>query len=602
MKKNEAQFVKEKIIESEIEILDIYNDEKNRSKPLRLLIKLFKGHYLNLFISSVFFIIKSSPTWALPIITAHVIDTAVQRPSNWQVLLMVDFIIGIVLLAQNIPMHMLHIKYFSKSVRNVEAALRGAMIRKLQQLSISFHKEMESGKIQSKVMRDVEAISEFSSQIFQTGLGVAVNMSITVAVVMSRNITVFFMFLLCAPFPMLITKLFKKKLVRTSHDFRIKMEQTSSAIFDMEELIPVTRAHALENTEIKKLSNSVTNVAKSGYRLDIIQSVFGSASWVLFFLFQFICLFICAVLAIKGKITVGEVALYQTYFGTLTGYVSDITRLLPTITKGAESIGSIGEVLSVYDIEDNSNKKKIDKLQGKYEFKNVDFSYDENSPVLNNFSLTVNEGETIALVGESGSGKSTIINLVIGFNKAQSGEVLVDGQNIKDINLHSYRRHLSIVPQNTILFSGTVRENITYGKSGISEERLKEVIKMARLEKVIEKLPNGLETLVGEHGSKLSGGQRQRISIARAIIRDPKVIIFDEATSALDSLTEREIQLAINNLTADRTTFIVAHRLSTIKKADKIAVIRDGKCVEYGTYDELIEKRGEFYNYKKVQS
>lgn len=169
------------------------------------------------------------------------------------------------------------------------------------------------------------------------------------------------------------------------------------------------------------------------------------------------------------------------------------------------------------------------------------------------------------------------------------------------IDLHSYRRFLSVVPQKSILFSGTIRDNITYG-SKISEEKLQAVIDAAQLRSVIAKLPNGLDTDVGEHGDRLSGGQKQRISIARAIIRDPRVIIFDEATSALDSVSEREIQKAIDHLTRDRTTFIVAHRLSTIRNADKIAVICDGQCVEYGTYDDLMNRRGEFYTLKKTQS
>ena len=161
---------------------------------------------------------------------------------------------------------------------------------------------------------------------------------------------------------------------------------------------------------------------------------------------------------------------------------------------------------------------------------------------------------------------------------------------------------ISVVPQNSILFAGTIRQNITYGRKHITEEMLQEAVKAAQLEPVLAKLPDGLDTLVGEHGSKLSGGQRQRISIARAIIRNPRVIIFDEATSALDSVTEREIQKAIDNLTKDRTTFIVAHRLSTIRNADKIAVLKDGHCVEYGTWDELLALKGEFYAYKQAQS
>ena len=183
----------------------------------------------------------------------------------------------------------------------------------------------------------------------------------------------------------------------------------------------------------------------------------------------------------------------------------------------------------------------------------------------------MDKGETIALVGESGAGKSTILNLVIGFNQVNSGEVLIDGHNMKDIDLRSYRKHLAVVPQTSILFSGTIRDNITYGVDNVDEATLDEIVKAANLTDLINSLPDGLDTMVGEHGGKLSGGQRQRISIARALIRNPKVIVLDEATSALDSISEKLIQEALNNLTKDRTTFIVAHRLSTIKDADKIA-------------------------------
>ncbi|MCQ2449384.1 MAG: ABC transporter ATP-binding protein/permease, partial [Clostridia bacterium] len=468
--------------------------------------------------------------------------------------------------------------------------------------SIMFHKEMQSGKIQSKIMRDVEAVSDLSRTVFEEVVNAIFSMGMALIVIVTKNVWVFLMFVVCVPLAVIIRRLFAGKMRARTHAFRKEIEDTSSAVFDMEELIPISRAHALENKEIKKMTRKVTRVAETGFRFDFIQSFFGSLNWVTFFLFQTICLCFTGFLALRGVISVGEVAMYQTYFSMLTGIVSGLVALLPTISRGSESILSIGEILSAYDVEDNSNKLKIHELSGKYEFRDISFQYDERTDVLEHLNLTVKPGETIALVGESGSGKTTIINLVIGFYKAQHGQLLVDDHNIDDLDLHAYRRMISIVPQNSILFSGSIRDNIVYGKSHISEERLQEVIKMAQLESVIEKLPNGLDTLVGEHGDKLSGGQKQRISIARAIIREPKVIIFDEATSALDSVTEREIQTAIDNLTRDRTTFIVAHRLSTIKNADKIAVIADGECVEFGTYDELMAKKGAFFRYKEMQS
>ena len=191
--------------------------------------------------------------------------------------------------------------------------------------------------------------------------------------------------------------------------------------------------------------------------------------------------------------------------------------------------------------------------------------------------------------------------MVIGFNKPDSGRVLLDGVDMNTINLQTYRQHIAVVPQTSILFSGTIRDNITYGVKKISEQKLNQVIDAANLRNFIDGLPDGLDTVVGEHGGKLSGGQRQRISIARALMRDPDIIILDEATSALDSISEKEIQEALNNLTKDRTTFIVAHRLSTIKGADKIAVMRDGHCTEYGSYDELMALKGEFYEMRRLQ-
>lgn len=293
--------------------------------------------------------------------------------------------------------------------------------------------------------------------------------------------------------------------------------------------------------------------------------------------------------------------MYQSYFSTLVGCIATMMGLLPIIVKGGESIRSIGEILNENDIEDNENKAKTERLYGDYEFRDVTFSYDGGKNVLDGLNLNIKAGETIALVGESGSGKSTILNLVIGFNKPTGGTLLIDGKPIDELDLHSYRRFISVVPQNTVLFSGTIRENITYGRADISPEELEYVVDMAKLRNVVDNLPEGLDTRVGEHGNKLSGGQRQRISIARAIIRHPDVIIFDEATSALDTATEREIQEAINNLAIGRTTFIVAHRLSTIRNADRIAVIDQGKCVEIGTYDELMQKKGAFYKFKTLQ-
>ena len=602
-KKRPAPYNKE-FTDQELEKLEedfIETYVKSEIKPFRMLIRIYKRYWKELLASLFFYIIKHSPVILLPIVTSYIINF-VAYPGEYSLQTMIILIaVMTALIIFNIPMNTLYTKSYCKVMRKVEAGLRGAMVRKLQQLSITFHKEMQSGRIQSKLMRDVETVHTLSSQLFVTIPALFLNAGSALIIVVSKNLTVFSFFVLCIPTCIVIARFFKRKMADTNKDYRKNMENTSAKLMDMVVMTEITRAHALEDREIKKLSLSLKDVANSGLKVDVTQSKFGACSWATTQLFQLGCLIFSSVLAFKGIIQVGDISLYQSYFSSITGQISSFLALLPIITKGLDSISSIGEILSATDIEDNTNKEKIDQLRGEYEFKNVSFSYDADHKLLDNLSLKINAGETIAFVGESGCGKTTSLNLILGFYHATGGQLTVDGKDINDIDLHSYRSHIAIVPQNSVLFTGTIRENITYGIENVSEEKISKAIEAARLTDFINSLPDGLNTMLSEHGANLSGGQRQRISIARAIIRNPSVIIFDEATSALDSVSEREIQKAIDNLTKDRTTFIVAHRLSTIRNADRIAVLKNGKCEEIGSYDELMAKKGTFYNMQTLQ-
>lgn len=577
--------------------------KKHKGHPMQILLGLYKGNYHKFFLAVIFFFIKHAPVWVLPIVTANIInDITSGSPETYQNII-IQAMIMIVLVALNIPMNYMYTRYKSLATRYAETGLRRALVRKLQQLSISYHKETQSGRLQSKIMRDVEAVETLSTQMFLSILNIALNIAIALIVTINKSLVVFIFFLLTTPIAAATMVFFRNVMKKRNNEFRKEMEETSARVMEMVELIPVTRAHALEEEEVQKMSGQLFAVAEKGYRLDVIQSLFGSVGWAIFQIFQVVCLGFTGFLAIKGTVMPGDITLYQSYFATIVSQVSSLMSLIPTIAKGIESVNSIGEVLLEDDIEQNEGKEIIKDIYGEFDFIDVTFRYNNiDRPVLHNLNLHVDKGETIALVGESGAGKSTILNLVIGFNQVNSGEVLIDGHNMKDIDLRSYRKHLAVVPQTSILFSGTIRDNITYGVDNVDEATLDEIVKAANLTDLINSLPDGLDTMVGEHGGKLSGGQRQRISIARALIRNPKVIVLDEATSALDSISEKLIQEALNNLTKDRTTFIVAHRLSTIKDADKIAVIADGHCVEYGTYDELMNLKGEFYQMKKIQS
>lgn len=577
--------------------------QKYKDRPLMTLISIYKGNYSKFMLSVFFFVIKHSPVWIAPIVLANIINYVTLNDERAMEKIAINVGLMIFLILLNVPMNYLHIRYKSLAVRYVETGLRGALVKKLQQLSISYHKNIQSGRLQSKIMRDVEAVETLSTQMFVSVLNIALNIIIAMVVTVSKSFIVFIFFLLTVPVAAITMVTFKGVIRKRNQEFRKEMEDTSARVMEMVELIPVTRAHALEDEEAEKVSGHLIEVAEKGYRLDVIQSTFGSVGWAVFQIFQIICLAFTAYLAYQQRILVGDIALYQNYFSTIVQQVSAIITLIPTITKGLESVRSIGEVLLAEDVEENEGKEKVEKVEGEFEFCNVDFQYNKESPrILHELNLKVKKGETIALVGESGAGKTTILNLVIGFNLANEGKVLLDGKDMTTLDLRTYRKHLAVVPQNTILFSGTIRDNIVYGNNDVDDETLNRVIDAANLRDLIDSLPDGWDTMVGEHGGKLSGGQRQRISIARALIRNPKVIVLDEATSALDSISEKLIQEAINNLTKDRTTFIVAHRLSTIRDADKIAVIRDGHCAEYGTYEELMELQGEFYQMKQIQS
>ena len=590
----------EELTALEAEFMERYKGSEKH--PIRTLLSFYKGQYHLLIFAAICYIIKKSPQWMIPIVSANLIDLVVDRPDNMLQMIIFNVVLLAVLLILNIPFHYLYVKSEAVATRNVEAALRGALVRKLQHLSIGHYREMQSGRIQSKMMRDVENIANLSSSIFMNGMEIIINLVVAITVVLTKNIYVFIFFLLCAPVAGVISFFFRKKLRRLSRDYRHAVEETSAEVMDMVEMVPLSRAHALEETETSKMNRLLHGIARRGLRLDITQSLFCATNWVVFEGFQLICLVFTVGMFLGGSITkVGDIKLYQDYFTMLVTSVTMILAMIPTFVRGIEAVTSVGELMHAEEEENNEGKTALEDVEGAFHFENVNFAYEQSHPVLSDFTLDVKPGETVALVGESGVGKTTVINMVIGYHFPNDGVVTIDGHGLREVDLRSYRKHIAVVPQNTILFSGTIRENITYGLPTVSEEKLAEILEAARLTETIAQLPNGLETSVGEHGGKLSGGQRQRISIARALIRDPKVIILDEATSALDSVSEKKIQEALDHLTKGRTTFVVAHRLSTIKDADKIAVMEAGRCVECGTYDELMEKKGAFYKYRQLQ-
>ncbi|MFP4162500.1 MAG: ABC transporter ATP-binding protein [Chitinispirillaceae bacterium] len=573
------------------------------SSPLRTLLAVYSYDKWKVLCSLVFGAIKHTPFLFMPMIIGDLV-TAVSDPAGhgadiiWR-----DMIVIVILLAQNIPLHTLFIKYASIAIRNMEIRLRTALVRRLQELSISFHENFQSGRLQSKVLRDVEAIEVLSRQSFMTVYHSFMTIVFATAVTVAKDRTVALFFLVTIPISALLVHMFRRKISSQSQDFRMETEAMSAMLGEMVAMLPVTRAHGVEKKEISKISSQMERVRSRGIRLDVTGAKFGASTWVSFQSFQVICLLFTGFMAYKGRIEVGDIVMYQTFFVQIVNSIGAIINIYPQLMKGFDSVKSIGEILECPDLEQNEGKKALSSVKGDLTYDNVTYYYEGSSkPAVCDFNLCIQNGECLALMGESGSGKTTLLNLTIGFRRPTSGRILIDGQDMQHLDLRTYRRYISVVPQETVLFSGTIEENITYGEDYTPRSKLLDVLDQSNVSQFINSLPEGLDTMIGEHGAKLSGGQRQRIAIARALIRDPRIIILDEATSALDAASEALVQEAINRLARGRTTIIVAHRLSTIRKADRIVVLKEGQCIESGTHKELLTMGGEFHKFHKLQA
>ena len=574
---------------------------KNKS-PLRTLWALYQGRRWKLLLVAALYIVKASPNWALPIVTGSIITlmtriyAAHQTTPNSTDPDAVKWILtyaGImfVLIVQNVPTHTLYASILSSVVRQTQMVLRSALVLRLQQLSMSFHDNTQSGKLQSKVLRDVDAVESLSRLLIENLLAGSVTLGIALSITLTRAPSVAMFYLIAIPLAVMIRQVFRYRLRERNRDFRQQMEEMSGRVSEMIEMIPITRAHAVEGTEVERLHRQLLRIRHSGQKLDTVNNLFQSFAWAVFQSFQLACFLFNIWQCYHGKIKVGDVVMYQAFFGMVMNAVQGFLSIVPQMSAGVESMRSLGEVLESPDVEQNEGKKPVASVKGQIQFDHVSFRYAASEkPSVDDFTLNVNAGECVAVVGESGSGKSTLMNLIIGFRRPTAGRILLDGVDMAGINFRSFRRFLAVVPQQTVLFSGSIRDNITYGLQHVTDEQLKKATDMANCTEFVSRLPKGLDTPIGSHGGKLSGGQRQRIAIARALLRDPRIIILDEATSALDVQSEFFVQEAINRLIAGRTTFIVAHRLSTIRHANRVIVMKDGRMVESGTHDELLSR------------
>ncbi|GAA2416483.1 ABC transporter ATP-binding protein [Streptomyces glaucosporus] len=569
--------------------------------PVRTLLYLFRDDRWRLAAACVVFTVKHSPIWLLPLVTAAIVDTVVMHLPLGRLWSSVGLTVLILLV--NTPLHLLWVRLLHGSVRRTGTALRSALCTRMQQLSIGYHTRTSAGVLQTKVVRDVETVEQMVQQTSETGLGAVTVLAGGLAIIAVRTPQFLPVFLLVVPVAALLVARLRGRLRSHNEDFRQEVEHLSSRVSEMTRLITITRAHGLERDALRRMDDTLRRVLDSGRRLDLLNGRFASLSWVLLNLLGICFLGGAALIAYfeVWAITPGDVVMLSAFLTTLTNSTSTLMGLAPVVTKGLESVRSIGEVLQAPELEHNAGKTEVTEVRGAVEFRRVHYAYDGGAPAVRDFTLSVAPGETVALVGASGAGKSTVLNLVIGFIRPTSGRILLDGADMDDLDLRTYRHFVSVVPQESILFEGTVRENVAYGMEHADDDTVRQALRDANALEFVERLPQGWDTVVGDNGARLSGGQRQRLAIARALIRDPRVLILDEATSALDTRSEALVQQALGRLVRGRTTFVVAHRLSTVRGADRIVVMRDGAIQEIGSHEELLRRGGAYAALQSAQ-
>ncbi|WP_087569896.1 ABC transporter ATP-binding protein [Paenibacillus sp. MY03] len=511
---------------------------------------------------------------------------------NWMSILWAGLILlGIYLLSS--VFHFVVTYHGHKLGINIETDMRRNLFKRVQKLSFRFFDNNKTGHLVSRMTNDVMDMGEVAHHAPEDLFIAVMTLLGALGIMLGINWQLALLTFVIVPLMIWVSLHFSrkmnaafKKMFSDIADYNARVENNVSGM-------RVVQAFANEPFEIEKFSQN-----NNQFRLTklITYKVMAWHSSISFVMLKFVSLFVIvcgAWFVIEGKMSNGDFMAFILLSNVFLGPIRTINSLIETIPKGLAGFRRYEELIHTEpDVKEKPNARSIGQLRGDIVYRNVSFGYESDKSIVSNLSMDIRAGETIALVGPSGGGKSTLCSLLPRFYDIAGGQIMIDGLDIRDMPLRSLREQIGIVQQDVFLFDGTIRENIEYGRLGASEQEIRQAAERAQLAEMIDSMPEGLDTLIGERGVKLSGGQKQRLSIARIFLKNPPILILDEATSALDTETEASIQQALAELSKGRTTLVIAHRLGTVRNADRIFVVAEQGIAESGTHDELMERGG----------
>ncbi|MBQ9956927.1 MAG: ABC transporter ATP-binding protein [Ruminococcus sp.] len=476
----------------------------------------------------------------------------------------------------------------------MQGQMRSEMFRHLEKLPFSFYDNNETGKIMSRMTSDLNDIAELAhhgpENFLITGITIIVSFLYLTSIDLWLTLIVF----ACVPVLVTVSLTLRKKMRNAFRESQEAIAQINGSLQSSIAGIRVTKAFTNEDKETEKFEEGNSQFMET--RRDAYKAMgqFHSVTTMITDVFNVVVLIAGGLFLYNGKINFADYSAFIVSINLFLGPVNTLIRFMEQFQNGVAGFERFVAIMETQPEADSSNAENASRLDGEIEFRNVSSCYSEGKEIIRNICLSIGKGKTFALVGPSGGGKTTLCHLIPHFYEISEGDILIDGKSLKNITLESLRRNIGIVQQDIYLFNSSIRENILYGRPDATDEEIIEASKKANIHDYIMSLENGYDTVIGERGVRLSGGQKQRLCIARVFLKNPPILILDEATSALDNATEIQIQKSLDHLSEGRTTIVVAHRLSTIKNADEIAVVDNGKITEQGTHNQLMELGGTY--------